>query len=440
MELVLNGQKVKVHRFSDDPEMPWFQARPIVTYLGYRNPTTTLDDHVYPEDKMSLQLLIEGKGKPLGGGSSQLPPLGYNELKAIHINEPALYSLIFGSQKPEAKEFKKYVCTTILPSIRRHGFFGYLKKRDDDWQIAQRGRDDSLQLALRQRDDAVQLVISSVNTAVTSGFDERLVRLEEALGRRYESNETRFSALLTSTFGNLVGALNVRDDRLMSSLREYSAAQLEAARVSFSELLTSRFSSFILSLAGHINSSVTAAVAAGLGLKKAQPKKKTTNAREMPEDQRATPLQTGPLSLGLSTVAVTMFPEMPFAVWRKIKGSFGLYAKKERLRLHALGERHSQYVAMPLLWAYTGSGSTVEGGGARYVYLAEHNALLQRVFRAQLQTSRSQRKSGAPAPTESLEQRAHRLAAHLSPAERGVQWPIHVAELEPQWNEGEEGV
>jgi hypothetical protein len=51
---------------------------------------------------------------------------------------------------------------------------------------------------------------------------------------------------------------------------------------------------------------VTAAVAAGLGLNKAQPKKKTTNAREMPEDQRATPLQTGPLSLGLSTVAVTM--------------------------------------------------------------------------------------------------------------------------------------
>jgi len=70
----------------------------------------------------------------------------------------------------------------------------------------------------------------------------------------------------------------------------------------------------------------------------------------------------------------------------------------------------------------------------------EHSALLQRVFRAQLQTSRSQRNSGAPAPTESLEQRAHRLAAQLSPAERGVQWPIHVAELEPQWNEGEEGV
>jgi len=235
-------------------------------------------------------------------------------------------------------------------------------------------------------------------------------------------------------------AQNARDDRLMSSLRDYSAHQLEAVRASFSDLLTSRFSSFILSLANHVNSSVTAAVAAGLGLKRAQPKKRTTSAADMPEEQRATPLQTGPLSLGLSTVALTMFPEMPFAVWRKIRGSFGHHSKKERLRLHALGEQHPQYVAMPLLWAYTGSGSTVEGGGIRYVYLAEHGALLQRVFRTQLQTSRSQRNSGAPAPTESLEQRAHRLAAHLSPAERGVQWPVHVAELEPQWNEGEEGV
>jgi hypothetical protein len=296
---------------------------------------------------------------------SQNTPPRYNELKAIHINEPALYSLIFGSRKPEAKEFKKYVCAIILPSIRRYGFYGSLKKRDD-----------ALELAFRKRDDALALSISAVTAAVTSGFDARLVRLEEALLRRDESNATRFSA------------------------------QLEAARVSLSELLTSRFSSFILSLANHINSSVTAAVAAGLGLKRAQPKKKTTSAREMPEDQRATPLQTGPLSLGLSTMALTMFPELPLAVWRKIRGSFGHHAKKERLRLHALGERHPQYVAMPLLWAYTGSGSTVEGGGVRYVYLAGHNALLQRVFRAQLQTSRSQRNSGAPAPTESLEQRA----------------------------------
>ena len=90
MELTLGGHVVKVYRFADDPEMPWFQAKPIVTYLGYRNITTTLEDNVYPEDKSALLALIDSKGSPLGGVSPQLTPLGYNELKAIHINEPAL--------------------------------------------------------------------------------------------------------------------------------------------------------------------------------------------------------------------------------------------------------------------------------------------------------------------------------------------------------------
>jgi prophage antirepressor-like protein len=67
MELTLEGHAVKVRRFADDPEMPWFQAKPIVTFLGYRNVTSTMEDHVYPEDKRSLQELIDMKGTPLGG-------------------------------------------------------------------------------------------------------------------------------------------------------------------------------------------------------------------------------------------------------------------------------------------------------------------------------------------------------------------------------------
>ena len=121
MELTLGGHVVKVYRFADDPEMPWFQAKPIVTFLGYSHITNTLEDHVYSEDKSALQVLIKSKGSPLG--ISQKTPLGYHELKAIHINEPALYSLIVGSRKEEAKEFKRWVTHEVLPSIRRTGQF-----------------------------------------------------------------------------------------------------------------------------------------------------------------------------------------------------------------------------------------------------------------------------------------------------------------------------
>lgn len=39
------------------------------------------------------------------------------------INEPGLYSLVLGSRKPEAKDFKRWVTHDILPSIRRHGLY-----------------------------------------------------------------------------------------------------------------------------------------------------------------------------------------------------------------------------------------------------------------------------------------------------------------------------
>ena len=69
------------------------------------------------------------------------------------------------------------------------------------------------------------------------------------------------------------------------------------------------------------------------------------------------------------------------------------------------------------------------------MYTQAHRDFLLAVFREPLQTSSKQRKDGAPRPTESLEQRAHRLDASLTNAERLMQWPLHVAEIEPQWNE-----
>ena len=139
------------------------------------------------------------------------------------------------------------------------------------------------------------------------------------------------------------------------------------------------------------------------------------------------------MALGLSTMALEVFPTMTFHAWRKIRGSFGHHAKQERLRRSTLGESHALYIEKPLLWAY--SGVTVEGGGARYVYTQAHRDLILAVFRKQLQTSSKQRKDGAPRPTESLEQRARRLDKSLTNAERLMQWPLHVAEIEPQWDE-----
>jgi prophage antirepressor-like protein len=119
MEFNLNGLIVKVYRFRDDVETPWFQAKPIVLFLEYTQVTHAVD-HVHPDDKMAFKDLVESKGVPLEGCSV---PLGYHEGKAIFINESGLYALMFGSKKREAKEFKHWVTREVLPHLRKHGSY-----------------------------------------------------------------------------------------------------------------------------------------------------------------------------------------------------------------------------------------------------------------------------------------------------------------------------
>lgn len=39
------------------------------------------------------------------------------------INEPGLYSLVLGSRKPEAKEFKRWITHEVIPAIRKTGMY-----------------------------------------------------------------------------------------------------------------------------------------------------------------------------------------------------------------------------------------------------------------------------------------------------------------------------
>lgn len=50
--------------------------------------------------------------------------------ETIFINEVTLYKLIFRSNKPKAEEFANWVCEEVLPTIRKHGFFGNVPPKD----------------------------------------------------------------------------------------------------------------------------------------------------------------------------------------------------------------------------------------------------------------------------------------------------------------------
>ena len=95
---------------------PWFVGKDIATILGYAKPENAIANHVDGEDKTST--LIQGSGS------------NYKS-KAILINESGLYSLILSSKLPQAKSFKRWVTSEVLPAIRKTGGYKTPKQSSD---------------------------------------------------------------------------------------------------------------------------------------------------------------------------------------------------------------------------------------------------------------------------------------------------------------------
>ena len=99
---------------------PWFVGKDIATILGYAKPENAIANHVDGEDKTST--LIQGSGS------------NYKS-KAILINESGLYSLILSSKLPQAKSFKRWVTSEVLPAIRKHGNYTAPKQENKSKSI-----------------------------------------------------------------------------------------------------------------------------------------------------------------------------------------------------------------------------------------------------------------------------------------------------------------
>lgn len=85
---------------------PWFVGKDVADILGYQNGSRDINRHVDEEDKLVYQ--IDSAGQKRG---------------VIVINESGLYSLIMSSKLPTAKQFKHWVTSEVLPSIRKQGSY-----------------------------------------------------------------------------------------------------------------------------------------------------------------------------------------------------------------------------------------------------------------------------------------------------------------------------
>lgn len=91
----------------------WFVGKDVAEILGYSNTRDALAKHIDGEDK---------------GDVAIRDSIGREQSTTI-INESGLYSLILSSKLPNAKAFKRWITSEVLPSIRKHG--GYINGQSE---------------------------------------------------------------------------------------------------------------------------------------------------------------------------------------------------------------------------------------------------------------------------------------------------------------------
>ena len=87
-------------------DVPYFVGKDVADILGYEAARNAIAAHVDSDDKLTHQISASGQMR-----------------NVTLINESGLYCLILSSKLPNAKKFKKWVTSEVLPSIRKYGLY-----------------------------------------------------------------------------------------------------------------------------------------------------------------------------------------------------------------------------------------------------------------------------------------------------------------------------
>ena len=109
IQIFKNEQFGEIRTMVDEKGEPWFVGKDVAKMLGYSNTRDSLKKHVDEEDKTTVAICDTGSKY---------------KSQAVIINESGLYSLVLSSKLPQAKAFKRWVTSEVLPQIRKTG--GYI--------------------------------------------------------------------------------------------------------------------------------------------------------------------------------------------------------------------------------------------------------------------------------------------------------------------------
>ena len=168
----------------------WLLGKDVAEILGYKNHSDALNKHVDNEDKMQIAKCDLKNYDDIGTKG------------AIAINESGLYSLALRSKLPDAKKFKRWVTSEVLPQIRQTGGYIPIKEEDDEltimskaYMIAQKTIDKKQQLIEQQQQliDEQQEVIETQKPKV-----EFADAVSSAMRSAFQSGENAARAMRNS--------------------------------------------------------------------------------------------------------------------------------------------------------------------------------------------------------------------------------------------------
>ena len=115
-----------------------FVGKDVATALGYAKADKAINQHVETDDRLRYQIGTSGQKREM-----------------IIINESGLYSLILSSKLPQAKQFKHWVTSEVLPQIRQTGGYIPVKQEDDELSIMARAHQIMLK-TIKKKDELLE--------------------------------------------------------------------------------------------------------------------------------------------------------------------------------------------------------------------------------------------------------------------------------------------
>ena len=241
-ELSINLTSILILNNETNEFEPWFIAKEVATLLGYDDTVRAVNRNVRPDDQ---KIMSYDECKSIFGGVAEtientedfggdINNTSENSIKINNngmkfINESGLYDLILESKKPEAKVFRRWVTSEVLPSIRKTGSYNIQKstpsyeiedpiKRAKAWIAEQEAK-----LALEAENNELTTknkALKADNDNLTQVLTDTSEKLITAIRTKAQINDKRTASLMGKVSGQsrkitkLENDLNTANDNI----------------------------------------------------------------------------------------------------------------------------------------------------------------------------------------------------------------------------------